>query len=168
MNVSSSIALVLFLTSIATPCAADNAYKKLFENIPNKLSLQEQKAIYSALDLNGQLVCEVTPENFNVELKDINGDGVTEVFIIGGNACTSGVTGSTIWLFIKQNRHAIYKKNLDFPAGGYKILLEKSKGFPDIQVGGSAFCDGVWRWSGRSYSHYKNIPTAVGGCNHVR
>lgn len=173
-----SIRFVLFvlLTCLSFPCAADSGRKQFFRSITNKLSLQDQQTIYSALELqqtpDGKLVlsetCEVSPEDFAVELKDINDDGVKEVFIIGGNTCTSGHAGSSIWLFVKQKQHAAYKKNLDFPAAAYKLLPIKTKGFPDIQVGGPGFCEGVWRWNGQSYSHHKNVSTAPGGCDHVR
>lgn len=173
-----AVALLLFLllACLTFPCAADYGCKQIFRSVANNLSPQDQQTICSALELqktpDGKLVlsetCEVFPDDFAVELKDINGDGVKEVFIIGGNTCTSGHAGSSIWLFIKQKQHAAYKKNLDFPAAAYKLLTKKTKGFPDIQIGGPGFCEGVWRWNGQSYSHHKNVSTAPGGCDHVR
>jgi hypothetical protein len=150
---------------------ADDGYKLLFNKSASNLSLQDKRDIYHLLGLKksnmaGEFIlddCE--PAKFEVRVQDLNGDGVNEVFLIGGNTCTSGMVGSSVWLFIKSLHR--FNMNFGFPAGDFSILSEREDGFPDIQFGGTGYCAPVWRWNGKSYSLLKNIPIKVGGCDHV-
>ena len=102
----------------------------------------------------------------DVTAKDLNGDGQAEVILLGGNTCTSGGNGSSLWLLTKSADGA-WQTHLGFTAGAYTLLAEKSQGFPDIRVGGMGWCEGVWRWDGKTYQHLKNVATQPGGCDHL-
>jgi hypothetical protein len=75
------------------------------------------------------------------------------VLIWGGNTCTSGITGSSIWLFIKDSK-CTYRPNLGVPAAHYEILKHHTKHFPDVLIDGRGFCSAVWRWNGTEYQHF--------------
>lgn len=161
--------LALLLCILSVPCFADGGYRSLFGSVASSLPDGDQKAIYSLLvlsvakDGSGFVLDGCPSAPFEVELADLNGDEIPEVFVIGGNSCTSGVTGGSIWLFTKDTG-ARYKMHFGFPAAGYKILSEKSKGYPDIRFSGPGFCEPVWRWNGTDYLHLKNVSTSQGGC----
>ena len=55
-----------------------------------------------------------------VEIIDLNVDGVAEVFVHWGNTCTSGTTGSSIVLFVKDGQGR-YVSHLGFPAAEYRV-----------------------------------------------
>ena len=97
---------------------------------------------------------------------DLNGDGVVEVFVLGGNSCTSGMDGSTITLWIK-NADGGYAMNLGFPGGGWTVLETVSMGYPDLAIGGAGFCEAVWRWDGTSYQQHGTRETEPGGCDGI-
>ena len=167
----------------------DDGYKVLFRGVTPRLATKDQKAIYSALASglakDGEsfvdLECvddtlrhakatgaDYPPSTSNcratysVTMANLNGDGVPEVFIKGGSSYKSRRLDSSIWLFVKDG-HGSYVPHFGFPATEYKILKSKNKGFADIQfVGGS--CEPIWRWDGKTYGHYKNVPTRKGGC----
>lgn len=102
-----------------------------------------------------------------VEETDLNGDGVVEIFVQGGNSCTSGMAGSSIVLFIKEAGGS-YNSHLGFPAGGWSKLETSNAGFPDLAIGGPGFCEAVYRWDGTTYQHDRNRETSPGGCDNVR
>ena len=86
---------------------------------------------------------------------DMNKDGKEELFILYGNAFTSGNTGSSVFLLIK-NLHGRFQNNLGFP-GIPQILPETNKGYHDLLIGGPGFEFPVWRWNGKEYTIYKTI-----------
>lgn len=94
---------------------------------------------------------------------DLNGDGVVEVFVLGGNTCTSGMDGSTITLWIKDAA-GNYAMNLGFPGGGWTVMETSNMGYPDLAIGGAGFCEAVWRWDGTSYRQHGTRETEPGGC----
>ncbi len=91
---------------------------------------------------------------------DLNKDGKEEIFITFGNSYTSGNTGSSIALFIK-NAAGVYEMNFGFPGMSPDILTTINKGYPDLVVGGPGFEFPVFRWNGRSYNNYKKMTDAV-------
>jgi len=101
---------------------------------------------------------------FEMEIVDLNHDGKLEVFVLGGNTCLSGLAGSSVWLFVKDESGK-YNANLGFPAGGYNVLDSLNAGFPDLRFGGPGFCEPVWRWNGKTYEYFRSIATAEGGCD---
>lgn len=106
------------------------------------------------------------PAGASVEFRDMNADGSQEVLVIFGNSCTSGHTGSTALLFIRDAAGNL-KANLGFPAASADPLPEKNQGYPDLLIGGPGFCFGVWRWNGATYDHLRNDPQTPGGCDHL-
>jgi hypothetical protein len=163
--------LLIFAFGIlgGAPCLADNGYMQLFGAEGKTISTVDQRAIYTQLgfklakDRKSFIDAGCDPAGYSVELVDLNSDGTPEVWVSGGNTCTSGMTGSSVWLFVKSGT-AGYRANLGFPAGGWKVLPQKSNGFPDLRFGGPGFCEAVWRWDGTTYKHFKNVATAKGGC----
>jgi hypothetical protein len=53
-----------------------------------------------------------------------------------------------------KNTHGQWKPQFGFP-GIYTVLKTKSKGYPDIEIGGPGTCFPVWRWNGRAYAIHK-------------
>ena len=93
---------------------------------------------------------------------DLNKDGKEEVFISFGNTYTSGNTGSSIVLFIKNTKN-IYEMNLGFPGMTPDVLTTINKSYPDLVVGGPGFEFPVFRWNGKIYDNYKTISDSVYG-----
>jgi hypothetical protein len=159
---------LLLCLFVAPAVAADAGYKQLFSKSKG-IAVEDQVAIYRQLELklapDGTqfTLDECDPAPYEVEVVDLNKDGTPEVVVDGGNNCTSGVTGGSIWLFVKSSSG--YQSNLGFPAGLWKALPEKSKGFPDLRFVAAGHCDGVWRWNGKEYDHSRDVATAKGGCN---
>lgn len=91
---------------------------------------------------------------------DLNKDGKEEIFISFGNGYTSGNTGSSIVLFIK-NAAGVYEMNFGFPGMSPDILTTANKGYPDLVVGGPGFEFPVFRWNGKIYDNYKTMSDAV-------
>jgi hypothetical protein len=106
------------------------------------------------------------PAGASVEFRDMNADGRQEVLVIFGNSCTSGHTGSSAVLFIRDAAGNL-QANLGFPAASADPLPEKNQGYPDLLIGGPGFCFGVWRWNGTAYDHLRNDPQMPGGCDHL-
>jgi hypothetical protein len=93
---------------------------------------------------------------------DLNKDGKEELFISFGNSYTSGNTGSSIVLFIK-NPKGVYEMNLGFPGMTPDVLATTNKGYPDLVVGGPGFEFPIFRWNGKIYDNYKTISDNVYG-----
>ena len=91
---------------------------------------------------------------------DLNKDGKEEIFINFGNSFTSGNTGSSIVLFIK-NAAGAYEMNFGFPGMAPDVLTTMNKGYPDLLVGGPGFEFPVFRWNGKIYDSYKTISDTV-------
>lgn len=91
---------------------------------------------------------------------DLNKDGKEEIFVVFGNTYTSGNTGSSIVLFIK-NTGGVYEMNLGFPGMAPEVLTTINKGYPDLVVGGPGFEFPVFRWNGKTYDNYTKIKDNV-------
>lgn len=92
--------------------------------------------------------------SYSADVIDLNGDGQPEVILTRSSSCYGNV-GSHLDLLVKKNGK--WTAHLGF-GGIYKILQTKSKGFPDIEIGGPGFCSPVWRWNGETYAIYKRCP----------
>ena len=57
-------------------------------------------------------------------------------------------------LFIKDAAGK-YQTNLGFPGASADPKPEKSKGYPDLVIGGPGFCFPVWRWNGKAYDFHR-------------
>lgn len=154
--------------------------KVFFGRSRAKLSEIEKRDIYSAMDIRlapdrkSFIVADCAEDQsptpswciatYDIESIDLNKDGIQEVFVTGGNTFTSGATGSSIWLFVRQSDGS-YSKQLGFPACCHTVLRTRNKGYPDLRFGGPGFCESVWRWNGTEYKYLRNIATAKGGCD---
>ena len=97
------------------------------------------------------------------ETVDLNRDGTPELFLFYGDTCTSGATGESLVLFVKDAGGS-YRPQLGFPAADYTAVGPGRFGFPDLEVRGMDFCAGVWRWDGTDYQHFCNRPDEPAGC----
>lgn len=164
------LALLLFSTCMwVSDGIAAEGYEILFKGVTSKLSLEEQQRIFEKLGFrlsdNGKFYTEYCDEDVSpeVEVIDLNGDGVPELFVHWGNPCTSGNAERSISLFIK-NAFGHYVINLGFPAIAYRILATQNQGLPDLEFGGPGSCRGVWRWNGYKYEYKCSREEEPGGC----
>jgi hypothetical protein len=145
----------------------------LFGKVKEQLSSSDQAAIVRQLGFavgeDGTTLLDPVcglPVSFETTVEDLNRDGIPEIFVVGGNSCLSGATGSSVSLFIRdESGH--YQAHLGFPAAVYEVLDSMNDGFPDLKFGGRGFCRGVWRWNGKDYEHLRNEPDEPGGCDYI-
>ena len=170
MNKFFALGVALLCTSaFGTTAIAAEDYEMLFKGTTSKLSKQEKQQIFKTLGFRLSkdakfIVDDTCGEDVSpsVEVVDLNGDGVDEVFVNWGNTCTSGMAGQSVTLFVKD-RKGRFVKNLDFP-GTYEKLSSRSKGFPDLMIGGPGFCHGVWQWTGINYEYKCSREEQPGAC----
>lgn len=159
----------LWLHACADP---EPDYRLLFGNDETRLAPEDMATIYALVaamfppSADGRLFedpnCgDIDPQ---VEILDLNGDGVNEVFVHWGNACTSGMTGRSLSLFVKEPGSG-YMHLLGFPAFDWTALQRDDPGWPDLRFGGPGFCFAVWTWTGGSYQFKCNLPQQAGGCS---
>lgn len=167
-GVSLGIALICVL-ALPVGCIAAEGYEILFKGTKSKLSKSEKQQIFDKLgfrlsDNRKFLIDDTCGEDVSpsVEVVDLNGDGVDEVFVNWGNTCTSGMAGRSVTLFIK-NRSGQFIENLGFPGSSEK-LPSRNKGFPDLMIGGPGFCHSVWQWTGSKYEYKCSREEQPGGC----
>ncbi|HUH33651.1 MAG TPA: hypothetical protein VLZ28_06830 [Daejeonella sp.] len=137
----------------------------LFKNVPSKLSVADKNQIFKQLGfaLSGDasqpfaLDSESKEYPFAVQIlpTDMNKDGYEEIFVLYGNSYTSGATGGSVVLFIKNNTGQ-YHTNLGFP-GIPQALPETKDGYNDLLIGGPGFDFPLWRWDGKEYAPYKTV-----------
>jgi len=99
------------------------------------------------------------PFNAVIYPTDLNKDGKLEIFVWFGNSYTSGNTGSSISLFIK-NAMGVYVDNMGFPGLTPDVLATTNKGYPDLLIGGPGMEFPVWRWNGKVYVEFKTVNNA--------
>lgn len=138
--------------------------KLLFYGVENKISIVDKNKIAALLNFtltgNTDLPFAMDKESidypFDASMKvlDLNHDGVEEVFVQFGNTFTSGATGSSIVLLVKDKIEG-YKINLGFPGTMPSLLKSVSKTYPDLLVGGPGFDWPVYRWNGKEYVFLK-------------
>jgi hypothetical protein len=165
-----SLAAVAIALAAAAPVAAADGPGLLFAKGAGKLTANERREIFVALDLkvgpDGKNLVDASceqPAGAEVEFRDMNGDGKDEVLVIYGNTCTSGMAGSSVVLFI-VDAAGKYQTNLGFPGASVDPKPEKSKGYPDLVIGGPGFCFPVWRWNGKAYDFHREEAQEPGGC----
>lgn len=169
MNKASQVAILslLFLTAIAS--AQSEGHRLLFGDAYNDLTDIEKNEIFEKLeylvtpDGTRLLSKECGEVSFRTQIVDLNEDDIPEVFVISGNSCTSGYTGSTINLFVKGN-DGKYREQLGFPAFDFEILERRNEGFPDLTFGGPGFCQGVWVWDNGGYEYSCSLESEPGAC----
>jgi hypothetical protein len=167
----------LLVLAVSQACTAqqldDRGAALLFAQGHDGLSGAEQVAIYKTLglvvDSTGKGFLDTScsqPAGATVSFSDWNHDGKTEVLILFGNDCTSGMAGSSAVLLIRGPKGG-YSTNLGFPAGAVDTLPTRNLGYPDLLIGGPGFCFPVWRWNGKEYEYLENVPQSPGGCDHL-
>jgi eukaryotic-like serine/threonine-protein kinase len=104
----------------------------------------------------GDIGLEATPV-------DLNADGTFEVFVQWGNSCTSGTTGRSLLLFIRD-AGGTYQPQLGFPAFGWTKRDSAGQEWPDLVLGGPGFCHAVWTFKDGEYTFRCNLPEEPGGC----
>ena len=132
----------------------------LFNNTKSNLSIAEKNKLF--IDINFRLSKDrkqfVSDGDDNKEYPfgaltmptDLNKDGSEEIFIVFGNSFTSGATGSSVVVFIK-NAAGKFEQHLGFPGTVPDALATAAKGYPELLIGGPGFEFPVWKWSGTTY-----------------
>jgi hypothetical protein len=172
MKKSPLLALLLMIAGLihgrqGTPL--DPVASLLFKNVITKLSVAEKNAIAAK---TGFFLSGVKGRPFALDKEsgdypfaavvmptDMNKDGQEEIFISFGNTYTSGLTGSSIALFIK-GADGVYADQLGFPGTIPDALGETCLGYPDLLIGGPGFEYPVWRWDGKAYGYSRTVKDA--------
>jgi hypothetical protein len=159
----------LGLAGVAQATPLDEMTKALFAD--NKsISLQMQQQIAQDLQNKGFMLsqgqiatekCGVVP--VNTEIKDLNADGQSEVLMLIGNACTSGVIGSTLYLFTQEADQRV-QRHFGFSASGYELLPTKNDAWPAFLVKGTGNCQPVWKYKSGRYGFSNLYESEKGGC----
>ena len=141
----------------------------LFKNVKTKLTAAEQNEVAAKLgfilsaDKDQPFAADKDSKDFPfaafVMPTDFNKDGREEIFISFGNTYTSGNTGSSVSLFIKNSAGA-YTLNLGFPGTIPDALTTSNGGYPDLLIGGPGMEYPVYRWNGKEYAYYKDVKDA--------
>jgi len=139
--------------------------KKLFANTKSKLTTAEKNDIYKKTGFllsadKKQFIQDKDAADFPFDAfvftTDLNKDGKEEVFVQFGNSFTSGHTGSSVLLYIK-NKAGKYESNLGFPGVELEALATASQGYPDLLIGVPGFEFPVWRWNGKEYDYHRKV-----------
>ncbi len=167
----------LFILAFVVVCCTPFTYSQpqsepnpvataLFKDIKSKLSPAEQNSIAVKLGfvLSGNKEQPFAQDKDSKDYPfaatvlptDMNKDGIEEIFITFGNSYTSGINGSSIVLFIKNNANR-YFQNLGFPGTIPHALTTTNQGYPDLLIGGAGMQYPVYRWNGKNYALYKKV-----------
>ncbi len=141
----------------------------LFKNVKTKLTDAEKNEIYTALGF--MLTKDKTkfvdktdkdndfPYDVSVYPTDLNKDGKEEIFVLLGNSALFGMAGATTDLFIKDATGKYILNSLD---GMLPLALTTANlGYPDLLPGVPGMELPEWRWNGKQYKFYKNIPDSA-------
>ncbi|MFY7838725.1 MAG: hypothetical protein ACOVP7_00560 [Lacibacter sp.] len=141
----------------------------LFKNVKTKLTVAEKNSIATQLGFiasgNKQLPFALDKDSKDypfgalVMPTDMNKDGKEEIFILFGNGYTSGNTGSSIMLYIK-NAAGTYVQHLGFPGMAPDVLTTANLGYADLLIGGPGFEFPVMRWNGKTYANHRSVKNA--------
>lgn len=88
------------------------------------------------------------------EVRDINGDGLPDAIISEGGTECHGMTGQGYRLVSKQAGGTW--KLMSGGTGIPLFLAARSKGWPDLEIGGPGFCFPVLRWNGQTYALHRH------------
>jgi len=168
------ISLMSAITLLSACGSGQAQHSPLFAADEARLSEADQVAIHAAFTERFSVASdgrhflyegcgEISAEN---NIIDLNADGTAEVFVYWGNSCTSGHTGRSLSLFVKDGSGA-WRDQLGFAAFDYTILPASNAGYPDLEFGGPGFCFAVWSWNGSHYDFKCNSPQEEGGCQYT-
>lgn len=171
MNRNVFFLLVLFIIPVAGFSQTLNKVADLlFKNVKTKLTVAEKNQLATALgfvlskDKEQPFALDADskeyPFNATVFPVDMNKDGKEEIFVHFGNSYTSGNTGTSIALFIK-NSSGVYQNHLGFPGMLPDVLGTVNQGYPDLLIGGPGFEYPVLRWNGKTYAHHRVVKDAA-------
>lgn len=152
MKPLTSCVLTLGLCAAGCAFASADVAQKLFAGKTLPPADRNAIAAQLPLKLQGGILTDTVCDQEAVamaEVRDLNSDGQPEVIVLAGNACSSGMAGQTLTLFIKSGGQWV--KQIDVPAGGYKILPTKHAGWPEIEIGVPGFCIPIWGMKGGKY-----------------
>lgn len=136
----------------------------LFGSVPAQvLSAKDRREIAEALPMvfrNGHVefdneVCagrDIRPE---VRLEDLNGDGRVEVLVLGGDTCSSGTTGQTLWMVVKHGTR--WTLEIDVVTAIVDVAPTRTDGWADLHMQGRSHCIGVWTRQGGKYGYARSI-----------
>jgi len=167
MNRNIFFLLLLFIIPLAGFTQTLNKVAdRLFRTVKTKLTITEKNQLATALgfvlsnDKEQPFALDADSKDYpftaTVFPVDMNKDGKEEVFVHFGNSYTSGNTGSSIALFIK-NSSGIYQNHLGFPGTIPYALTTVNQGYPDLLIGGPGFEYPVLRWNGKTYAHHRVV-----------
>ena len=173
-TMKTNLLLIIFFLGCSTSLFAqqnklNNVAAVLFKNVKTKLTIEEQNYIATKLgfvlsaDKDQLFALDKDSKDYPFAATamptDMNKDGKEEVFIFFGNSYTSGNTGSSIALFIK-NSAGVYTLNLGFPGTMPEALATSNQSYPDLLIGGPGMEFPVLRWNGKEYDNYKTVKDA--------
>lgn len=170
---ASYLSCLTFTTISLAGCAEDNTgIEILFADDATHLSAADKRAIAALIEATFPLSTDGLrfehPDCGDVvpvtDVVDLNSDDDYEVFVSWGNACTSGMTGRSLSLFI-ADASGDYHQSLGFPALGWTVLESREESWPDLSFGGPGFCHAVWTWHENGYEFKCNLAETEGGCN---
>lgn len=136
----------------------------LFGSVPAQvLSAKDRREIAEALPMvfrNGHVefdneVCagrDIRPE---VRLEDLNGDSRAEVLVLGGDTCSSGTTGQTLWMVVKHGTR--WTLEIDVVTAIVDVAPTRTDGWADLHMQGRSHCIGVWTRQGGKYGYARSI-----------
>lgn len=96
------------------------------------------------------------PFDVRVYATDMNKDGAEEIFVFYGNSFTSGQTGSSVILLMRDS-HGDWHSYLGNEGVAVSVLTTGRQGYPDLAVGIPGFQYPVFGWDGSDYKRITNI-----------
>ncbi|WP_230971716.1 hypothetical protein [Nitrogeniibacter aestuarii] len=89
--------------------------------------------------------CANQPANPKVKVISLDSD-IPVVVVQGGNACTSGMTGQSVWIVAKTNSK--WRLVMDVPALFQGLHFASVHAYPSVYLSGRSHCDrNVWAYS---------------------
>lgn len=167
MNRNVFFLLLLFIIpAIGFTQTLNKVANLLFKNVKTILTITEKNQLATALgfvlsnDKEQPFALDADSKDYpfgaTVLPVDMNKDGKEEIFVHFGNSYTSGNTGASIALFIK-NSSGVYQNHLGFPGTIPDALVTINQGYPDLLIGGPGFEYPVLRWNGKTYAHHRVV-----------
>lgn len=140
----------------------------LFKQSNSRLSTWDKNKLAKALDfklsedkkhfiLNEQSADY--PFNVFTYATDMNKDGIEEVFVFYGNSFTSGQTGSSVILLMRDS-HSDWHSYLGTEGITVAVLGTGKHGYPELAIGIPGFQYPVFGWNGSNYTRVRNSTQA--------
>ncbi len=91
---------------------------------------------------------------YTAELVDLNGDKQSEVVLIKEGSCEGGNDGAAIELYVKTAKG--WAQQLSTTGIKLVALKSRTKGYADVEIGGSGRCFSKYKWNGAAYKYANN------------